>query len=77
MADDVVHVHLNEGRAQFFRPMDNGRADEWTYPVPRTVWEPFVEAERQVEAAEANLTAALQRRTVRGMIEKTYAAVHA
>ena len=60
MQDDVVHVGLNEGRCQFLKPYNNGKANEWTREVPRPVWEAFEQAKRELEAAESAHTAALQ-----------------
>lgn len=58
--EDLVHVRLKEGRCQYFKPHDNGEANEWTRSVPRPVWEGYERAEREREAAEARHTAALQ-----------------
>lgn len=61
MTDDVVHVGLNEGPPQHFTPYDGADPDgEFSYPVPRAVWDAYAEAERQVEAAEDARVAALK-----------------
>lgn len=60
MSEDVVHVGLNEGRAQWFKPYNNGEQTEHTYPVPHAVWDAYAEAKAAMKAAKAVQTAALQ-----------------